>query len=444
MHELDEVDQRAAHRPLRRVRNVALVMVPMVALLGIIVGAVSSGSDEATVTADDDLDSSASPSADPTVSVLRTEVVGGEGGTERVVMELDGPLPGRGIRYVDDITSFDAGDEILYTTQEAAGVHVCGTVHWFPPPAEGTVDLLMPADWFADGADSHTGPIETIADPAKFVVCGPHAGYFQYSIWGPASADIADVDITVDPDGRRLTVQISSGSESTPSEPPTIDRADAEAAESAVSAFLEDLRDGDLMAAAERWTGYPDVGPDAPVAERIPSIEWLLADPTFARILDDEAETFVTSSWGWTAAMPVVTLLAPRNGGDPPVAVAFLMGGSEEQGEPGTMWIHRLPDLDDVADPEIAGSFAEPGQTIVVPGVPVEGGARAYVDGREIAVDVDHVHLTMAIKLPDDVEGDVAITLSTAAPELPGARAFALTVSPVAASTSAGANDGDG
>jgi hypothetical protein len=34
----------------------------------------------------------------------------------------------------------------------------------------------------------------------------------------------------------------------------------------------------------------------------------------------------------------------------------------------------------------------------------------------------------MTITLPEDVEGDVAITLSTATPELPGAHAFALTI----------------
>jgi hypothetical protein len=34
---------------------------------------------------------------------------------------------------------------------------------------------LIPADWFAEGDDTHTSPIETIGG-AKFVVCGPHDG----------------------------------------------------------------------------------------------------------------------------------------------------------------------------------------------------------------------------------------------------------------------------
>ena len=64
--------------------------------------------------------------------------------------------------------------------------------------------------WFTEGEGSHTSPLNTIDNPAKFVVCGPHNGFFQYAIWGPVSADVADVDITVDADGTRLTIQIGS------------------------------------------------------------------------------------------------------------------------------------------------------------------------------------------------------------------------------------------
>jgi len=180
-----------------------------------------------------------------------------------------------------------------------------------------------------------------------------------YSIWGPVSADAGDVDITVSSDGRSLTVQIDSGPESTTVEPPNIERADADAAEAVVSAFLDDLRSGDRAAAAKRWTGYPEGLPDAPPEGRIPFIEKLLAEPGFSRILGAGTKTFVTASWAWTTAGPVVTLLSPRAGDDPPVAAAFLAGFSEEQGDPGTMWIHRLPSTDDSAKPDVAGSFAD-------------------------------------------------------------------------------------
>jgi hypothetical protein len=73
---------------------------------------------------------------------------------------------------------------------------------------------------------------------------------------------------------------------------------DAEAAESVVSAFLDDLRSGDVAAAAERWTGYPELGPDALPAEKTPFIAELRADPVITRILHGNAETFVTAPVG--------------------------------------------------------------------------------------------------------------------------------------------------
>jgi hypothetical protein len=84
------------------------------------------------VTADAGTDGSTSPGAPATVSVTRTQVVGDGGtGTARVVMDFDGPLPGRNVRHVDDITSVATGDVIISTTQQAASVHVCGAVHSF-------------------------------------------------------------------------------------------------------------------------------------------------------------------------------------------------------------------------------------------------------------------------------------------------------------------------
>ena len=417
-----------ARRRRRRIRHAVLTMVPLV-VVGVVGGLMLSGSEDDTrVTAEGGQDGSSPPSADETVSVVRTQVVGGDGGTARVVMEFDGPLPGRDVRYVDDIASVDAGDEIVYTTQDASGVHVCDNVHWFPEPAEGTVDLLIPAAWFAEGEGSHTSPLETIDDPAKFVVCGPHNGFFQYAIWGPVSPDVADVDITIDPDGTRLTVQIGSGPEPTATAPPDIDPDDGEAAKAVVSAFLDDVRRDDLDAAAERWTAYPDLGPDAPPADKKAAIEALVADPAFSRILDGDTDSFVTASWGWSTAFPVVTVLAPRDGDDPPAAVAFLTGSSGEGAGAEGMSILRLPSMDAASEPDAAGSVAEPGQQIVIPGAPLEGGARAYTAGREVSVDVDLASLTMTITLPADIAGDVAITVSAATPELPSAHAFALTI----------------
>jgi hypothetical protein len=425
-------DRVAARRRQRRIRRAALAALPAIALLAIVAGVMTrDAGGRVDIATGEDTDVSSPSGTDGAVTVQRTEVLGGDGGTARVVMEFDGPLPGREIRYSDDVPAGGAGDAILYTIQDAGSVQVCDSVHSFPPPAEGTVDFFIPADWFADGVDTHTSPLETIANPAKFVSCGPHDGYFQYSTWGPVSVDRSDVAIAVDPDGRRLTVQIGPpptqfGDEVIPFGSPTLDQAGADAAQSVVTAFLADLRDGDLTSAAQRWSGYPELGPDAPPAERIPYIEELLSDPAFTRILGAGTEIVVTPSWGFSTAAPVVTVLAPRHGDDPPVAVAFLVGGLEQ--DPETVWIHRLPATGDGSMQGLAGSRVEPGQEIVIPGVPIEGGARAFVGRDEIPVAVDLENSTMAITVPEGVDGDIAVTISTATPELPGADAFAVTV----------------
>lgn len=438
-------ERLAVRRRRRQSRRAALAAVPVVALLAV-GGALWAASDDhgtdVATGADptDTADSTGGPDPiDPQLTVERTEVVGGSGGTVRVVMEFDGALPVGGASYVEDLAAAGT-DAISWTTQNPDGVAVCADTHFFPEPAEGTVDLLIPAAWFAAGEETHTSPLETIDNPAKFVVCGPHEGHYQYSIWGPVSADPADVTVTIDRDRTRLTVEISPTSAApTTKEPPSLDPIQARAAESLVVDFLEDLRRGDTAAAAGRWTGYPELAPDADPSDRIPHVAALADDPIFARVLDDRTETIVNASWGWTAVSPVVTVLAPRSGDEPPAAVAFLVGTSEdwtggvERTEPGRLWIHRLPTVGVGPDSEAnvaAGGFVEPGQRIVVPGVPVEGDARAYLGGQEIPLAVDNTELTMSFTIPDDAEGDVAVTISTATPELPGVHAFAWTVRP--------------
>ncbi len=212
------------------------------------------------------------------------------------------------------------------------------------------------------------------------------------------------------------------------SAPPSLAPGVSEAAQAVVQNFLTDLRNGDLESAAGRWTGYPDAGgPDTSVVDRVALIETLLPDPRFASILDADIETFVNASWGWTDASPVVTVFAHANEQRPAVAVGFLLGFSDEQGEPGQMWIQRLPNPD--GKPGDIESVVEPGGHVIVPGVPVEGGARAYLNGTEIPVVIDHSNFTTTIDIPETAEGTVAITLSTATPELSAVQTFVLTIS---------------
>jgi len=134
--------------------------------------------------------------------------------------------------------------------------------------------------------------------------------------------------------------------------------------------------------------------------------------------------TFVNASWGRTTATPVVTVFAGADQGRPAVAVGFLVGFSDEQGEPGQMWIHRLPTADNQFQ-----STVDPGGEVTLSGVPVEGGARAYLNETEIAVVVDHSNFTTTIAIPNTAEGTVALTLSTATPELSAVQTFVLTIS---------------
>lgn len=196
----------STRRRQRRARTVALLAVPVVGL-GIF-GIASLSSNEETILAVDDVDVSPPLETTSAVTVESTRVIGRGGGTAGVVIDFDGPLPSGSVSYVEDITTADPAGGVAYTTQRAASVQVCDSVHSFPSPAVGTVDLLIPADWFADGVESFTSTLDAVSNPAKFVVCGPHNGFYQYSIWGPVSADADQVSIEIAPDRSRIAVQL--------------------------------------------------------------------------------------------------------------------------------------------------------------------------------------------------------------------------------------------
>lgn len=420
-----------SRRRRRRVRKGALAALPVLLVAVLAVGLFTSNrSDDARTYVATGRDGPASversvPGTTGSLRVQRTQVVGNGplvGGTVRVVLEFNEPLPVDEVEYVSDITSLDHASGTVFTTQGPTTTHVCDSVHGVPEGAVGSVDLLIPASWFADDRAHEGPPPETVDAPAKFLTCGPHNGFIQYAVWAPLSADPADVTVTVSPDRTSLTIQTTSENGTA---------LDPRAGQAVVAEFLDDLRAGDVDAAAQRWTGYPEVGPNSSVSERVKHIEDLMADPTFARILvSDTTTTYVTPSTD--EASQVVTVLDARTGENPPAAIVFLTGWSAEQGSPGEMWIHRLPLQEPTTDKVDvpAGSYVAPERKIVVPGVPVEGGARAFVNEQEIPVGVDYENLTMTITIPTDAEGDISVTVVTSSPELPGVRAFAVTVRP--------------
>ena len=205
----------------------------------------------------------------------------------------------------------------------------------------------------------------------------------------------------------------------------TSDRRDAATATAVVSGFLDDLRGRDYEAAARRWTGYPELPPDASSASKKRFLEELLSDADIMRLLESSPRTFETAST--SEGMPVVTVSAPGETGKPPAAVAFLTGFSRERADSKTFMILRLP-ASDRTGRSPSSSAVEEGDQIEFPGVPVEGGARAYVDGAEVPVGVDHVSTVLRVNLPAGVRGDVVITLSMASPELPTVYAFPITI----------------
>jgi hypothetical protein len=356
------------------------------------------------------------PSATGTHRVENIRVEGNgpfTGGTERVVIDFNEPIPVDQVEFVADITSVEAPSRALYTVQGTrSGAHVCDSVHSMP----GTVDLLIPADWFAD-ADAHeVAELDTVDNPAKFVVCGPHNGFIQYSVWGPLSAEFDDVTVTVSPDRTSIAIGITSE---------TSTRLDPRAGQTVVAEFLDALRAGDVDAAAELWTGYPELSPDAGTQDRARYIEDLLADPTFTRVLrSDRTSTFVMPSTDGEGQ--VVTVLDARSGDNPPAAVAFLTGMTDDRTG---MAIHRLPVQAFTAETvDLPAGYVQQGLEIAVPGVPVEGEARAFINEQEVPVEIDYDNMNVSVSIPADALGDVAVTVVTSSPELPGVRAFAVTV----------------
>lgn len=209
----------ATARKKRRTRTAVLVAVPLLAL-GAFGFAMLASEDNTIVAADGE---PATARAGFGITVERTQVVGRGGGTAEVIMDFDQPLPNRDISFVEDLTDADPADGLAYATQDASSVDVCDSVHSFPPPADGTIDVLIPADWFAEGTETHASELDAQANPAKFVVCGPHNGFYQYSIWGPATTDPDEVTISISPDGKRLVVQLGQPTQQTANGPASRD-----------------------------------------------------------------------------------------------------------------------------------------------------------------------------------------------------------------------------
>ena len=195
---------------------------------------------------------------------------------------------------------------------------------------------------------------------------------------------------------------------------PGLDQDDANAARSVVTGFLHAMKDDDLEQAASLWSGYPDDAVDkAEALEPFRSLGGLFGVGT---------RLFALPSAGFEV-LPIVTVVsAPDQGA--PRAAAFVVGQPRQvENLSDRPLIERVPGAADGADPP-PGTLVAPGDRISVPGVPVEGGARAFIDDREVDAVVDLATNTTGITVPDHVQDAFVLTVSMASPELPTASAY--------------------
>lgn len=207
-------ERLAARRRQRRIRRAIVAAVPTLLVFGLAVAGM-------LFAANDGAPDVAAGIGEPAIStrgavaVVSTKVVAEDGATTQVVMEFDRPLPDGEVRYLRDLTVVNSPIRGFYTAQGPQGAHVCDGTHFFGPSAIGTVDVLLPSGWFSDEDGAYTSAVERVGEPPKFVACGPHRGFYQYSIWGPASAAPLDVAVTIGPDRLRLTIEINPTSDET-------------------------------------------------------------------------------------------------------------------------------------------------------------------------------------------------------------------------------------
>lgn len=191
-------------------RSRGLNIAAVAALLAVVVGVVALRSDPRDPASD------SVPTSAPASLGLSVEriVVRGGAETEEVAIVFDGQLPEGDAVYIDDITAADKPG-FAYTTQDMSGVvWECETRHFgFGPGATGgSIDVLIPSEWFAPGGvQAREEGVSYVDNPefsGKIVACGPYNGYVQYSIWGAAPNGPDGVRVVADGDSIRVIVDL--------------------------------------------------------------------------------------------------------------------------------------------------------------------------------------------------------------------------------------------
>ena len=195
-----------------------------------------------------------------------------------------------------------------------------------------------------------------------------------------------------------------------------LSRTASQSAKTAVREFLDDLRTGDLDKAERSSTEY---------ARAFTSARELATDPLLKRLATENVEMTVNPSWSFSAPMPIVTVstLPSSRGG---LAAAAILVDSEPEPSSNTSpaLIHRIQQASDSAGLRMV---VNPGKRVDLPGFPVEGGVRVFLDDQEIPVAVDFDKRETWFIYPSDSVSRI-LTVSFASPELAGSTAYVLDV----------------
>lgn len=236
------------------------------------------------------------------------------------------------------------------------------------------------------------------------------AGLLLLAACGSSSADTSAPSSTA---GSSSTITAPASSTSTTSAPAvtatTARSADrATAARDVAATFVGRLRDGaakgDYASAAALWSGYPD-----DESTRTATLKTVVAGNRW--LLDGAVNLDVVDAWSFTDPPQVVSVVDANHRG----ALALLIDGT------GT--IQRIQTAE-----QVGGTIRLNGSTVTVPGVPVEGGAAAYYDGRRLSDDAvqpepDANVTRIRLPAPPDPVNPRLLTVSMATPELPSALA---------------------
>lgn len=189
-------------------------------------------------------------------------------------------------------------------------------------------------------------------------------------------------------------------------------------ARSLVTAFVLDLRRGNVEAAAKRWSGYPG-GDD--LADRIAGVEQMLdelpwlADPAFPQ--------WSLEAPIWRGPQQVVTVTSTTRSGQPVRAAAFVVDRGAGGAKP---VIQRLPSPSPTSTPA-AGTSVTRGQEIVVPVPPVEAvesEVHAWFGGHEVGATLTDDGRAVKVRVADTALVETVLTILVPTPELPMAYAY--------------------